>query len=308
MMEDLIDETTKCPECSGIHLVRDYERGELICEECGLIIDENFIDQGPEWRSFDIEQNEERSRTGSAMTFTLHDKGLSTEIGWGNRDSFGGSIPSRNRAQLYRMRKWQHRTRSISSLDRNLSQALTELTKLSSKMGLPRDVRETAALIYRQAGNKNLIRGRSIEGVVSASLYAACRQCGVPRTLNEIARVSRVKKKDIGRTFRFMSRVIKFNLMPTTPEDYISRFCSELGVSGRVETKAMDLIKEADEKELTIGRGPTGLSAATIYIASVLCDERRTQKQIGKVAGVTEVTVRNRYPELTNKLGIELKL
>lgn len=308
MLDDLIDEITKCPECSGYHLVRDYTRGELVCEECGLVIDEQFIDQGPEWRSFDVEQNEQRSRTGAAMTFTVHDKGLSTEIGWGNKDSYGRSVPSKNRAQLYRMRKWQHRTRVSNSTDRNLSLALTELAKLSSKMGLPRDVRETAAMIYRKAVNKNLIRGRSVEGVAAASLYAACRQCGVPRTLNEIAKVSRVGKKEIGRTYRFMSREIKLNLMPTSPEDYISRFCSELGVSGKVETKAIDLIKQAAEKELTSGRGPTGVSAATIYIASVMCDERRTQKQIGKVAGVTEVTVRNRYKELTEELGIEMNL
>lgn len=308
MMDDLIDEITKCPECNGFHLVRDYKRGELVCEECGLIIDEQFIDQGPEWRSFDVEQNEERSRTGSAMTYSIHDKGLSTEIGWGNKDFFGRSVPSKNRAQLYRMRKWHHRTRVSNSTDRNLSLALTELAKLSSKIGLPRDVRETAAMIYRKAVNKNLIRGRSVEGVAAASLYAACRQCGVPRTLNEIAKVSHVVKKEIGRTYRFMSREIKLNLMPTSPEDYISRFCSELGVSGRVESKAMDLINEATKKELTSGRGPTGLSAATIYIASVICNERRTQKQIGKVAGITEVTVRNRYQELAEKLGIEMNL
>ena len=308
MIENLIEEITKCPECSGYHIVRDYTRGELVCEECGLVVDEQFIDQGPEWRSFDVEQNEQRSRTGSPMTFTVHDKGLSTEIGWGNKDSYGRSIPSKNRAQLYRMRKWQHRTRISNSTDRNLSLALTEVAKLSSKMGLPRNVRETASMIYRKAVNKNLIRGRSVEGVAAAALYAACRQCGVPRTLNEIAQISRVGKKEIGRTYRFMSREIRLHLMPTSPEDYISRFCSELGVTGKVETKSLELIKQATEKELTSGRGPTGVSAATIYIASVMCDERRTQKQIGKVAGVTEVTVRNRYKELAEELGIEMNI
>ena len=308
MIEDLIDEISKCPECGGYHLTRDYERGELVCQECGLVIDDQIIDQGPEWRSFDVEQNEQRSRTGSPMTYTVHDKGLSTEIGWGNKDSYGRSIPSKNRAQLYRMRKWQHRTRVSNSTERNLSLALTELSILSSKMGLPRTVRETASMIYRKAVDKNLIRGRSVEGVAASSLYAACRQCGIPRTLNEIAKVSRIGKKEIGRTYRFMSRELKLNLMPTSPEDYISRFCSELSLSGKVQIKALELIKQATDIELTSGRGPNGVSAAAIYIASVMCEERRTQKQIGKVAGVTEVTVRNRYKELTEELGIKIEL
>jgi len=169
-------------------------------------------------------------------------------------------------------------------------------------------VRETAALIYRKAVNKNLIRGRSIEGVVAASLYGACRQCSVPRTLDEIASTSRVGRKEIGRTYRFMTRELRLKLMPTSPEDYISRFCSELKLSGEVQTKTMEILKQANDKELTSGRGPTGVAAAAIYIASILSNERRTQREVADKAGVTEVTIRNRYKELTEKLGIQIQL
>jgi transcription initiation factor TFIIB len=175
-------------------------------------------------------------------------------------------------------------------------------------MGLPRNVRETAAMTYRKAVNKNLIRGRSIEGVVAASLYAACRQCNVPRTLDEVANSSRVGRKEIGRTYRFMTRELKLKLMPTKPQDYISRFCSELKLSGEVQSKAADILKDAAKKELTSGRGPTGVAAAAIYISSILCNERRTQREVADIAGVTEVTIRNRYKELTEKLGIEVQL
>jgi transcription initiation factor TFIIB len=306
--EEKVEEVNRCPECQSTHLVRDYERGELVCEECGLVLDERFIDQGPEWRAFDAEQGEKRARTGAPMTYTIHDKGLSTEIGWKNKDSYGKSIPTRNRAQLYRLRKWQRRIRVSNATERNLAFALSELDRMASGMGLPRNVRETAAMVYRKAVTKNLIRGRSIEGVVAASLYAACRQCNVPRTLDEIASASRVGRKEIGRTYRFMTRELKLKLMPTSPQDYISRFCSELKLSGEVMSKSTDILKQADDKELTSGRGPTGVAAAAIYIASILANERRTQREVADIAGVTEVTIRNRYKELTEKLDIEIAL
>jgi len=303
-----IDEETKCPECNSEHLVHDYKRGELVCKACGLVLDDNFIDQGPEWRAFDAEQSEKRSRSGAPMTVMIHDKGLSTQIGWGNKDNYGKSVPSKNRAQLYRMRKWQHRTRVSNSTERNLALALNELNSLSSKIGLHRNVRETAASIYRRAVNSNLIRGRSVEGVAAAALYAACRKCNVPRTLDEITRASRVSKKEISRTYRFISRELKMKLIPTSPIAYVSRFCSELELRGEVEVKAVEILKEATAKELTSGRGPTGVAAAAIYVASVLCNQRKTQKEIAEVVGVTEVTIRNRYKELTEYLDIEVAL
>jgi len=299
---------TVCPECGGRQLVHDYERAELVCQNCGLVIDEDFIDRGPEWRAFDHDQRMKRSRVGAPMTFTIHDKGLSTMIDWRNRDSYGRAISSKNRAQLYRLRKWQRRIRVSNATERNLAFALSELDRMASALGLPRNVRETAAVVYRDAVDKNLIRGRSIEGVVAASLYAACRQCNVPRTLDEVANSSRVGRKEIGRTYRFMTRELKLKLMPTKPQDYVSRFCSELKLSGEVQSKAAEILKDAAKKELTSGRGPTGVAAAAIYISSILCNERRTQREVADIAGVTEVTIRNRYKELTEKLGIEVQL
>ncbi len=301
-----IEEIIECPECGGVHLSRDYSRAELVCEDCGLVIAEDFIDHGPEWRAFDSEQREKRARTGAPMTYTIHDKGLSTVIGWKNRDSYGKSIPTRNRAQLFRLRKWQTRTRISDATDRNLAIALSELDRMASGLGLPRTVRETAAMIYRKAAKRKLVRGRSIEGVTSASLYAACRQCHVPRTLDEISNVAHLSRKEIGRTYRYVARELELKLLPTTPRDYISRFCSELKLSADVQAKTLDILREVADKELTSGRGPTGIAAASLYIASVLCGERRTQREVADVAGVTEVTIRNRYKELAKKLDIDI--
>ena len=299
-----LDEITVCPECKSKHLVRDYNRGEMTCSGCGLVIDENFIDLGPEWRAFDAEQNEKRARGGAPMTVMVHDKGLSTDIGWGNRDTYGNVVPTKNRAQLFRMRKWQNRTRASTSADRNLSLALSELNRLASKIGLHRQVREAAAMLYRRAVNQNLVRGRSVEGVAAAALYGACRSCEVPRTLNEITEASRASKKEVGRTYRYISRELKLNLQPASPVVYINRFCKELELPGHVENAAIRILNQAVEAELTSGRGPTGVAAATIYIASVLYNMRKTQKQIATTVGVTEVTIRNRYKELAENLNI----
>ena len=299
-----LDEITVCPECKSKHLVRDYNRGEMTCSGCGLVIDENFIDLGPEWRAFDAEQNEKRARGGAPMTVMVHDKGLSTDIGWGNRDTYGNVVPTKNRAQLFRMRKWQNRTRASTSADRNLSLALSELNRLASKIGLHRQVREAAAMLYRRAVNQNLVRGRSVEGVAAAALYGACRSCEVPRTLNEITEASRASKKEVGRTYRYISRELKLNLQPASPVVYINRFCKELELPGHVENAAIRILNQAVEAELTSGRGPTGVAAAAIYIASVLYNMRKTQKQIAATVGVTEVTIRNRYKELAENLNI----
>ncbi len=239
---------------------------------------------------------------------TIHDKGLSTMIDWRDRDSHGKDLTPKRRAQIYRLRKWQRRIRVSDATERNLAFALSEVDRMSSHLALPRNVREAAALIYRKAVEERLIRGRSIEGVAAAALYAACRECKVPRTLDEIADVSRVSKKEIGRSYRFIARELLIHLRPTSPTDYIPRFGSELGLSGEVQSKAIELLKEATKKGLTSGRGPTGVAAAAIYIASVLSGERRTQRDVADVARVTEVTVRNRYKELCEKLGLDVEL
>ncbi|RZB29341.1 MAG: transcription initiation factor TFIIB [Candidatus Argoarchaeum ethanivorans] len=298
----------ECPECGSYNLVHDYERAELVCSDCGLVIDANFIDQGPEWRAFDNDQRMKRSRVGAPMTYTIHDKGLSTMIDWRNRDTYGKSISAKNRAQLYRLRKWQRRIRVSNATERNLAFALSELDRMASALALSRNIRETAAVVYRKAVGKNLIRGRSIEGVAASALYAACRQCNVPRTLDEIGEVSRVSRKEIGRTYRFVARELSLKLTPTSPVDYVPRFCSGLHLKGEVESKTVEILRQAAEKELTSGRGPTGVAAAAIYIASILNGDRRTQREVADVAGVTEVTIRNRYKELAEELDIEIIL
>jgi transcription initiation factor TFIIB len=303
-----IEETNKCPECNSSHIIKDYSRAELVCDNCGLVVEEELFDYGPDWRAFDNEQREKRAHTGAPVNYMLPDKGLSTTIGWSNKDFHGKSIPNKNRAQVYRLRKWQKRTRVNNTTHRNIAIALASLDRLTSRMGLPRAVRENAAMIYRKAAMKNIVRGRSIDGVAAAALYAACRQCQVPRTLDEVSDAANIPRKEIGRNYRYIVRELGLKLMPPTPEDYISRFCSALKLSPKVQAKTLQMLKDFADLELTTGRGPTGVAAASLYITSVLCGERRTQREVADVAGVTEVTIRNRYKELAEKLNLDIAL
>jgi transcription initiation factor TFIIB len=302
------EQVQSCPFCNCTETVIDHQRAEVSCARCGLVLEENIIDQGPEWRAFDHDQHMKRTRAGAPATYAISDKGLSTVIDHKNKDSHGRKIPEKNIAQLYRIRKWNKRLRISRAGERNLAFALSELERQSSTLGIPRSVREDAAFIYRKAARRNLIRGRSIEGVVATSLYTACRRGNIPRTLDEISGVSKVSKKQIGKTYRFLSRELKIKLHPTSPSDYIPRFASKLGLSGKVQSKAIEIIRKAKDCGLSSGKGPTGLAAAAIYIASVLLSERKTQRDVADVAGVTEVTIRNRYKELSENIEMGITL
>lgn len=305
--EDSVEKITKCPECGSTHLSQDYERGELVCSDCGLVIDKQYIDEGPEWRSFNMKQEKNRARTGPPMTEMVHDKGLSTSIDSSNKDSYGRTLSHKNRAQAYRLRKWQRRIRVSNGIERNLVRAFRKLSRLASAMALPKSIRENATVMYRKAVEKNLIRGRSIDCVVASTIYAACRKTGVPRTLDEISKKSPCNRREIGRTYVFIGRELRLKIKPTNPQQYLSRFCSELDLSLNTQKLANDIIDKAQEESLTSGKGPTGLAASAIYIASVKRGERRTQRRIAEVAGVTEVTIRNRYKELVEELDIKIE-
>lgn len=296
------EETNTCPECSSEDLIRDGR--ETVCNDCGTILDENKIDHGPEWRAFNSKERDEKSRVGAPTTQTMHDKGLTTTIDWRDKDAYGRSLSADKRNQMNRLRKWQERIRTKDAGERNLQFALSEIDRMASALGVPRDVREVASVIYRQALKEDLIRGRSIEGVATACLYAACRNKGIPRSLEEVAEVSRVERKEIGRTYRYISQELGLKMEPVDPKEYIPRFCSELGLSEKVEAKANEIVDKTAKKGLLSGKSPTGFAAAAIYAASLLCNEKKTQREVAEVAQVTEVTIRNRYQEQIEAIGI----
>lgn len=294
--EEHVDETT-CPECSA-RLETDTERGETVCSECGLVVEEDEIDRGPEWRAFDAAEKDQKSRVGAPTTKMMHDKGLSTNIGWQDKDAYGKALSSRQRQKMQRLRTWNERFRTRDSKERNLKQALGEIDRMASALGLPENVRETASVIYRRALNENLLPGRSIEGVATASLYAAARQAGVPRSLDEVEAVSRVDRMELTRTYRYIVRELNLEVQPADPKSYIPRFVSDLDLNEEVERRARQLIDDAREAGVLSGKSPVGLAAAAVYAASLLCNQKVTQSEVSEVADISEVTIRNRYKEL----------
>jgi len=296
----------KCPECGSENLVHDYDTGETICGGCGLVLHEQMMDKGPEWRAFTQEEKESRSRVGVPTSYSVHDKGLSTAIGRVDRDAFGRKLPLSTRLQMWRLRKWQIRSRVHSSVDRNLAQAMAELDRLSDKAYIPGPVKERAAVIYRKALDKGLVRGRSIAAIAAASLYAACRTTGTPRTLREIAESSFVDKKDVARCYRLLLRELKVQMPIADPLTYVSKIAERTGISGQTQGLAIKILHEARRMRAAAGKDPMGLAAAALYIACLQMNEKKTQKDIAEAAGVTEVTVRNRYKSLKRQLGLEL--
>jgi len=296
----------KCPECGSLNLVHDYDTGETVCGDCGLVLYEQMMDKGPEWRAFTQEEKASRSRVGVPTSYSVHDKGLSTAISQVDRDAFGRKLPLSTRLQMWRLRKWQIRSRVHSSIDRNLAQAMAELDRLSDKVYIPPPIKEKAAVTYRKALDKGLVRGRSIAAIAAAALYAACRGSGTPRTLREIAEASLVDKKDVARCYRLLLRELEVHMPIADPLTYVSKIAERTGITGKTQGIAIQILREARKRRAAAGKDPMGLAAASLYIACLKNNEKKTQKDIAEAAGVTEVTVRNRYKSLKKQLNLEL--
>jgi transcription initiation factor TFIIB len=182
------------------------------------------------------------------------------------------------------------------------------MTKIQSKLNLPGNVIETSSMIYRKALKANLIRGRTITSIVVACIYMACRQCGVIRSLEEIARSVSFSKSDVARNYRFLLLELKPSIPQVDTQSYISKIVNRLGLIGETERLAKTILHQASLMKLTSGRGPAGMAAASVYISTKITGDFRTQSDIAREAQVTEVTVRNRYKELIKLLQLEVKI
>ncbi|MEM4330591.1 MAG: TFIIB-type zinc ribbon-containing protein [Candidatus Pacearchaeota archaeon] len=291
-----------CPECGSKKLFFDETKSELICKNCGLVIEENPVDTTHELRAFD--KTEKKTRSGAPLSMQKFDKGLTTNVG---EVSDIYKLDSNDQTKKYlRIRQWQERV--STAIERNLRQAMAELRKVASFLDLPIVVREEAARVYNFVLQRGLVRGRSMESVIASCIYAACRSYNIPRTLDEISAASEVERKEIGRTYRFIIRRIGLKLVPSSPKEYISRFASTLHLSPKAQNEAIEILSRKEISDLTSGRGPAGIAAAALYVAALLNDEKRTQREVADVAGITEVTIRNRYKELLDRLKLEEKI
>jgi len=296
----------RCSECGSGEFVTDPEMGEVACRRCGLVLQEAMLDQRPEWTAFTLEEREEKSRGGPPSSLIKFDKGLSTTFE-PYRNTHGRPLSTMEQLSMMRLRKWNIRARMHSSTERNLSQAMNVLTLLADKLYIPENVRESAALIYRRALDKELVRGRSIQGIAAASLYAACRLTRTPRSLKAMVGASNRSQKEISRCYRLIQRELEMTLPIDDPVKYVSKIAAKVKLSQRTQNLAIELLLNAKKVRVDVGKGPAGMAAATLYVATIMTGEEITQKTLAEAAEVTEVTVRNRYKGLTKDLDIKLK-
>ena len=291
-----INNYEKCPRCGKSQIISDIESEEIVCGKCGVVITEKLNYVGPE-RKF-VDDSPSKSHSGDKSTLMRHDRSLSTIIDPADKDSFGNPLSTPMKSSIRRLRVWNNRSILHNSEKRNLQQALGELLKLKEKLSLSDAIVEKASYIYRKGLEKKLGKGRSITAVMAAALYAACRQSGTPRTLNEIAYVTNNKRKTISLCYRMLLKELDLKMPVADSIKCISRIASKAGASERTKRHAIKILKKAEKKQMISGKDPMGIAATSLYIASLETDEKFTQKEIALAAGVTEVTIRNRCKNL----------
>jgi transcription initiation factor TFIIB len=304
----VISKKSKVTSLSDL-VVTDPDTGELIRKDTGEVISDNALSQEKEWRSFDIEEGKNRARAGAPTSLAFHDMGLSTMIGKEATDAAGNLIDSATRMRMGRLRMWNNRSQSHSPTERNLQQAFTMLSRIKDRLGLPNHVTEKAAYTYRKAQERGLIRGDSIGSVLAASIYVAARQSGVLRTLDDISESSNVKPKQAARSYRRIVSKLDIKVPMIDPTKYIVKVANNLNFGEKIKRKALELMEQAQEKNILVGKDPISMAASILYLVNLAEGQQnlsRTQAEIAKAAGVTEVTVRNRSKELRKKLGISL--
>ncbi|CAI8028858.1 Transcription initiation factor IIB [Geodia barretti] len=306
MMELTVNRSTKdrCPRCAQGGILSDTTTGENFCDKCGFVLSDKAAASGPEWRSFSKDDGTDRARAGTPTSLAMHDMGLATVIGHTDKDATGKPLSASMRSTIERLRTWDNRTQVHEPIDRNYRQAFSELDRLKDKLAVGDAVIEKAAYIYRKALEKGLVRGRSISALIASALYAACRDTQTPRTLKDIGIASNVKRKDITRCYRLLLLELGLKMPVVDPVNCIARIASKTGLSEKTKRDATKILKTAEESKISSGKDPMGLAAAALYVACVANGENKTQRDVAEAAGVTEVTIRNRYKGL--KVSLDL--
>jgi len=296
MAQQQLSKKQSCPRCGKSKIITDEETGEMFCGKCGFVITDRVENSGPERTFSDSSTN--KSRTGDRTSLTRHDQGLSTIINPINKDSSGNPLSTSMKSSIKRLRIWDSRSRTKDSTDRNLQLALGELLKMKEKLSLSDPIVEKAAYIYRKALEKKLVRGRSIQGLIAATLYAACRESGTPRTLNDVSTTINITRKNLAICYRMLVKELDLKMPVVDSVQCIARIASQIGLSEKTKRYATKLLKRAEEKQIVSGKDPMGMAASALYLASMETGENITQKTIALAAGVTEVTIRNRCKSL----------
>ena len=286
------DYDVKCQldTCKTYPVVTDSNRGEIFCGGCGLVLVQNLNDSSNENYGYSSEDFMKNARTGPATSLTMFDRGLSTVMG--AKDSSGNKLSNKTKYEFNRLRTWDQRSKSRKTS--SLSKAFTILHGMKTKLGIPDNVVENAAYIYRKVVNAKLTRGRTMASLISASLYASCRQNNIPRTLDDIAKAGNVERRILSRDIRTILKKLNLNLNQYDTASFIVKISNNMNLSEKTKRDAFDILKRCEESKITAGKHPVAQAAASLYIACILNGEKVSQKKFSKEAGVSDVTIRNR--------------
>jgi transcription initiation factor TFIIB len=281
-----------CPECNGRVSTNCHE---TVCDECGLVVDDQEMDRGPEWREFDSKRG--GRRVGAPNTVARHDRGIGTEIGR-KEDYRGRELGGQKRRQLNRLRREHTRAKIGSKADQNRISGFTEIRRMVAALGLSESSRDQACRLFRSAQDAGLLVGRSIEAVASGCLYAVCRLNEHPRSFDAIARVSKVPKDRIRTGYTVLNRELELPVPPAGPKQYLAQVSSEADISQATQRRARDLLDTTNRATVANGQNPLGVAAGALYLASQDTGEFVTQRELATAADVAAVTVRARYRDL----------
>jgi transcription initiation factor TFIIB len=300
MATTTFDTGRNCMRCKGL-MVTDGVTGEKFCHDCGYVVVEIVESSGPE-RHISKDERDDKSRVGIPTSLAIHDMGLATMIGVSNKDATGKPLSAKARHEMKRLRTWDSRSQMSEQADRNMRHAFIQLNKLKDKLALSDAGVEKSAYIYRKALSKNLVRGRSIEGILAAAVYAACRDIETPRTLGDVSDAINIKRKDLSKNYRLLVNELDLRMPVVSSITCMARIANKVGLSEKVKRYALEILKDANDRRITAGKDPMGMAASALYISCIKYNADVSQKDIALAAGVTEVTIRNRYKDLKKVL------
>jgi transcription initiation factor TFIIB len=293
-----------CPSCSNKKTITDSESGEVICSKCGRVLSDKLLETRPEWRTFAADETDTRTRAGMPESLARHDMGLSTIIGKTDRDASGNKLDPTMRVRMNRLATWDMRCQFHTPKDRSLSQAFFQLDILKDKLGLSDGIVEKTAYIYRKALSNNLTRGRTISGVLAAAVYIACREMGAHRTLDDIAAGSNVKRKEVSKNFRVLHNSLDLKVPQQDPMKCIAKVANKVKLSEKTKRHAAEIMSNVMKEQISAGKDPMGLAASVLYLSSIKTGEPVSQMSIARAAGITDVTIRNRFKDLKSNLQL----
>jgi transcription initiation factor TFIIB len=301
----MMQNSTICEVCSEDSktprkVITDPESGEIVCSNCGTVITDRAQDDGhSELRAFTIDEFNDKTRTGMPISLARHDKGLATIIGRADKDASGRGLDPAMSTTMARLRTWDFRTQTHTPTDRNLKTAFNQLITLKDKLGLPDVAIEKTAYVYRKVQERGLVRGRTISAVLAVAAYVACREMGIPRTLDDIASLTNTKRKELAKVYRLIVLELDLKIPMVDPMKCIVKVANKANVSEKTKRYAIDMMNSFVIKSgISAGKDPMGLAGSVLYLSSKYCGENKSQVDIAEAAGVTEVTIRNRFKDL----------